>query len=110
MQKNRIAQLEQMYNENPEDIFVRYALALEYASSGKKNIAIDNLKAILDIDKKYLAAYYQLGKIYESIGKIRDAGEVYAQGVQIALEKGDKRTMSELKAAFEGVSGIEDAF
>ena len=104
MQKNRIEQLEQMLKEESGDNFVRYALALEYGSSGQITKAVDYLKAVLNSDKNYLAAYYQLGKMHEILGELPEASEIYLLGMSIAKLKGSHRTFTELNAAFQGIT------
>lgn len=108
MIKNRIEQLEQMLLEESGDNFVRYALALEYGSSGQHAKAVEYLKAVLNSDKNYLAAYYQLGKMHEVMGDWEKAAEIYSLGMEIAKTQGNQRTFSELKAAFQGFAGNED--
>ena len=100
MAAERIARLEQFIKEDPADPFNYYALALEY-------LHIDKLKAqaifieILATHKGYLPVYYQLGKLYEDLGDLDKAIESYRQGVTIALQQNDLKTLRELQAALQ---------
>lgn len=97
---DRIQQIRKMLEENPDDSFLQYAAALEMQKGGELDTAVKLMEDLLAKDSSYLAAYYQLGKLYESIGEHENAGEVYKQGQQLAKEKGDNKALSELNEAF----------
>jgi tetratricopeptide (TPR) repeat protein len=95
----RVELLQQMLKENPSDPFLNYAQALEQIKEGKADEAEKVLKKILTADESYLAAYYQLGKLYEQKQNMEDAISVYKKGIEKAMEKKDMRTLGELEEA-----------
>ena len=95
----RIEQLKEFLKEDPTDSFLIYALSLEYAKENRKDLAIESLLSLLEIDKNYLAVYYQLGKLYESITEIEKASKYFDEGMLIAKIQGNNKTYSELKEA-----------
>lgn len=103
----RIELLLQMLKENPEDVFLNYAYALEQIKEGKQVEAEALLKKVLTIDESYLAAYYQLGKIYEQNQNSSDAISIYKKGIEKALVKKDMKTLGELEEALM-IIGDED--
>lgn len=96
---SRLEQLQQMLLQEPNDEFLQYAIAMEYFSDGDTQKAVDGLQKILAQNKNYLAAYYQLGKCYEGQDKIAEAKKIYEQGVVIAKEQNQMKTLNELKEA-----------
>jgi len=90
-----------MLKDQPDDAFLSYALALEYATQGNKDEAIKYLEALRTEKPDYLATYYQLGKQYEAKGKEEKAIEIYREGSQLAQKKGDQKTDEELQDAID---------
>lgn len=100
---SRIEQLKQMLKAEPNDLFLNYALALELVKQENFSEAISTFQFIIEKDKNYLAAYYQLGKAYEEIADTEKAKETYTSGIAIAQEQKNMKTLSELKSALMNV-------
>lgn len=95
----RAAQLLEMLNDEPHDPFLNYALALEYAKEEDLVKATEIIETLLQRDKTYLGAYYQLGKLYELQNLAEKAIAVYREGIGIAKAQNNKKTMGELNEA-----------
>jgi len=95
----RLEQLQQMLLQEPTDEFLQYAIAMEYKSAGDLQRAIDGFEKILNKNKNYLAAYYQLGKCYEAQNKITEAKTTYEKGIGIAHAQNKTKTLNELREA-----------
>lgn len=100
----RINALLQFIEEDPQDIFSRYALALEYVNSGEKKLALQHLEELATAFPDYLATYYQLGKLLEGEGRNLEAIDVYAKGITVAKSQGNKQTLNELTSAKDEIS------
>ena len=107
MQKNRKQQLLEFLESEPNDTFLKYALALEYIKEKNYEQAETLLNEVLTLDETYLAAYYQLGKINEKEQNNEKAIEIYAEGMKQAQIKGDKHTYEELRFA---AADLDDSF
>ena len=92
-----------MLEKEPEDSFLNYALALEYAKINKLELAISTLATILQKDKNYLGAYYQLGKLYEQNNQKEQAIHTYKSGIAIAQQQSNSKALAELKEALSVV-------
>jgi tetratricopeptide (TPR) repeat protein len=99
MANDRIVLIKQMLDKNPEDSFLRYAVALEFKKNGDVEKSIDYLEDLIKRDPQYLASYYQLGKIFEEQGKAHKAITFYRQGKLIAAKVNDRKTLGELDEA-----------
>lgn len=102
---DRIARLQQFLAANPNDAFVRHALALEYVKKGDDAEAQRLFESVLAADENYVGSYYHLAKLLERNDKITDAAAVYAKGMQKAEEAGDQQAYNELRSAYEELTG-----
>jgi hypothetical protein len=49
--------------------------------------------------------HYQLGQLYQKLGKPHDAEKTFRTGITVAAKANDEHTRSELEAALEGLLG-----
>ena len=96
---SKIAELIEFLKDDPNDNFIRYALALEYT----KIEEYENAKSIFDILVKeaphYLPTYYQYGNLLAEIGQPGLAEEIYKKGIEIADSQLKIKTKQELQQA-----------
>lgn len=97
----RLSQLEELLREDPNDPFLKYGIALEYAKLGNINEAILRIENLLSEKPDYLGAYYQLGQYYEAVKNFDSAKKIYAKGMLLAKEKKNMKTLNELREALE---------
>src|ERR1041385_9101670 len=100
---NRIEILKGFLNDNANDSFSRYALALEYSKLGQNDDALREFKTVLHNDQAYVATYYQLGQLYQQVGQKHEAEKTFRTGITVAAKAGDEHTRSELEAALEAL-------
>lgn len=96
---SRLQYIQEMLEKEPDDSFLQYALALEYAKLNDIANAIELLEQLIIKDPTYLGTYYQLGKYYEQVGKPQLAEETYQKGVTIAKAQNNRKTLGELNEA-----------
>jgi tetratricopeptide (TPR) repeat protein len=101
MASNRLQGLLAMLAQNPSDSFARYGVAMEYASAGELEKAVEEFRVLLAANPNYPAAYYHAGRALERLGRTEEAREVYRKGVEITTHLGDLHTRSELEAALD---------
>lgn len=97
----RIDQIKELLNNEPQDSFLNYALALEYAKENELKKAIDIIERIIERDENYLASYYQLAKFYEENTETEKARDAYAKGITIAKLQRNFKTLNELNEAVQ---------
>jgi Tfp pilus assembly protein PilF len=100
---NRIEILKGFLDQNANDSFSRYALALEYMKLGQNDDAVREFETVNTNDPDYLATYFQLGQLYQKLGRIHDAEKMFRTGITVAARSGDEHTRSELEAALEAL-------
>jgi len=97
--QTRLQKLQQMLVQEPDDVFLYYAIAIEYFSINDFDKALGCLKDILEKNPDYLAAYYQTGKCYEELKQFEEAKSIYQKGVELAIKQQKTKTLNELREA-----------
>jgi Tfp pilus assembly protein PilF len=98
---SRLETLKSIVEKDPEDTFSRYALGLEYVSASMPELARITFEELISSQPDYLAAYYQLGKLYELIGENLLAAGTYETGINVAIKQNDGHTKEELEQALD---------
>jgi len=101
MSNTRLQKLLEFISEQPDDLFLKYALAMEYLGINEIVKAKEYFEEVLKVDKNHVAAYYQLGKIFERMGNNPEAIAIYEKGMEAAKIKNDSRSMREIKTALD---------
>jgi tetratricopeptide (TPR) repeat protein len=101
MANDRLEILKNLVAQNPGDSFARYGLAMAYAGSGDYAEAVEEYRGLIEVNPKYVAAYYHCGQALEKLGKLDEARQVYRRGIQVSTEAGDQHTRSELEAVLD---------
>ncbi|MCY7410845.1 MAG: tetratricopeptide repeat protein [Chitinophagales bacterium] len=81
MGANRIDQLNNFLEQNPNDSFVLYALATEYVNMGDDETALSFYQKILSGNPNYTGTYYHLGKLYQRRNEKQKAEETFNDGL-----------------------------
>lgn len=99
MKNSRIDNLIGMLKEEPEDVFLNYALAVEFVGEGKYEEAEKQFLKTNKLDADYLPCYYQLGQVAEKLNKEKEALKYYYKGVDIAKKQNNNKALNELNEA-----------
>ncbi len=103
---DRLSQMLRFLEQDPNDSFARYAVALEYASRKQPEQAIATLVELRQRDPEYVALYYQLGGLYALAERLEDAEETYRTGITVAIGQNDRHTAAELEAALDELDAL----
>ncbi len=106
MEKSRLETLEDLLAADPNDSFVRYGIAQEWAKRGDFERARACFEDLRGRDPGYVATYYHLGKTYERLNRPDDARRTYREGMTVAAAKGDGHARSELGDALDLLEGV----
>lgn len=98
---SRIDSIRELLKKDPEDVFLNYALAMEYMSAEQTDEAIEKLEWIRKKQADYLPLYYQLAQLYAENGAGDKSEQIYLEGIEVAEAAGDRKTASELRSALE---------
>ena len=91
-----IANLEKLVGTPRDGALLRFSLGNEYLKAGDREKAVEQLRAAVQKDPGYSAAWKLLGRALDESGRMPDALEAYRQGITVAERKGDKQAAKEM--------------
>ena len=103
---DRLKTLMQYHKEDPDDSFIRFAIASEYVKQGDDESARSWFEALCDRDPDYVGTYFHLGKLYERLGEKQTALKTYKTGAEVASKISDFHARSELQSALLEAEGM----
>lgn len=100
----RLAMLEQMAASGQADSFALYALGMEYRKEGRREDALATFAKLRDKDAAYLPVYLMAGQCAVETENAELARTWLEQGVLLAQQKGDTKTLGELQSALAEIA------
>lgn len=97
----RIERIIEFLKQQPNDNFLRHALALEYMKLEELGKARELFEAILTESPDYIGSYYHLAKSLVQMQEVEKAIEWYEKGMAAAKLAKDDHAYRELQAAYE---------
>ena len=107
MESSRLDKLLEFLQNEPEDAFLKYALATEYLRLNQTDKALQYYESLIDHHPDYVGTYYHLGKLYEALNRKSDALNTYQKGMETAKAQRDNHAFSELQAVYREATGWE---
>ena len=107
MNGNRLQKLLEFYKNEPNDPFLKYALATEYLSTNDVETALHYFEDLKINHEEYVGTYYHLGKLYEKLDRKDEAVSTYQKGMQVARAARDNHAYSELQTVYNSAIGID---
>ena len=100
MSEERIALLRKFIEEEPENPFNQYALAMELYEKIPEEAC--RILANLSQDKpNYLPTYFKLAHLYWDFEEWDKAQSIFERGIILASKQDDQKALRELKSAFQ---------
>lgn len=93
---DRIDQLLAMLRRGQDSALLRFSLGSEYLNQERFEAAAEHLRAAVQQDAGYSAAWKLLGRALLSLGRTEDARAVYASGITVANANGDIQAAREM--------------
>ena len=107
MNSERLKQLFNFLEKDPEDSFTIYAIALEYLKENPGK-AREYLDILLEKHPDYLPTYYQAGLVYKSMDNNEKAIAIFEKGIALAQKTNNHMTKRELQNALNELLFEED--
>jgi hypothetical protein len=105
---SRRERIEAMLREEPGDVFLRYALAMELSKEGQQQESLDALTQLTLGNPPYVPAYFQAARQLVEASQIDAARKWLRDGIEEARRQGDFHAageMSELLSELGGLGG-----
>lgn len=95
---DRLQQLLQFHEQDPQDAFCAYGIAMELRKQGRDEEALDWFEKTLAADPHHAYACYQMARLLADGGKLTEARAAVERGLEAARAGGDAHATSELEA------------
>jgi predicted Zn-dependent protease len=95
---DRIAALNEILTQNPNDAFARYGLAMEYSNQGDLDRALTEFTILLKATPDYTAGYFMAAQALARADRVADAKKMLADGIASARRTGNLHAQSEMEA------------
>lgn len=100
---NRKEQVLQMLEEDPKDVFLHYALGMEFLGEMKYQEALEKFQYCIELDETYVGAYYQLAVIFTELDIVDVAKKYIEKGMYFATQKNDRKAVGELRQLLDNL-------
>ncbi|TZF84692.1 tetratricopeptide repeat protein [Pedobacter sp. BS3] len=107
MQRNRLQKLLEFLESEPDDPFLKYALATEYLRLNETGQALAYYEDLVNKHHDYVGTYYHLGKLYEALNRKDDAIKTYREGMTVARAAHDNHAYAELQSVYNAAMGLD---
>jgi tetratricopeptide (TPR) repeat protein len=101
---NRVEMLTQILDQNPNDAFARYGLAMEHAKTGEVETAMQEFKKLLDVHPDYAAGYFMAAQTLAKAGRNDEAKTHLQNGIAAAARTGNAHAKGEMEAMLDELS------
>ena len=95
--------LQDMLEESPNDIFLNYALAMEYKGLSQFNKTIEQFNKVLLLDENHVPTLYQLGVLLSDSNENDKAILILEKGLEIAKQQKDHKTANEFRTLIDEI-------
>lgn len=95
---DRITTLTEILNQNPNDAFARYGLAMEFSKAGEIDRAVEEFGKLLTAHPDYTAGYFMCAQTLARAERVDEARKMLADGILSAKRTGNAHAQSEMEA------------
>ncbi len=94
---SRRQRIEQMLAEDPNDVFLRYSLALELAKEGDREGCLQRLEALQQDTPPYVPAFFMAAQQLSQAQRFGEARAALRAGIEQAESQGDAHAAGEMR-------------
>jgi tetratricopeptide (TPR) repeat protein len=102
---DRIASLQEILEQSPNDAFARYGLALEYSNSGNTERALEEFGKLLAAHPDYTAGFFMCAQTLAKADRVEDAKKMLVEGIASARKTGNGHALSEMQGMLDELGG-----
>jgi len=92
----RREQLQALLRDEPDDVFLNYALAKSFVEEGRVDDALAQFRRTLELDPDHVASYFQMAQVLAAEGNTDEARSVVSRGIDVARKVGDAHAEMEM--------------
>ena len=95
---DRIAMLNDILTQNPNDTFARYGLAMEYAKQGDLDRSLAEFSILLKSNPDYTPGYFMAAQTLARAERVAEAKAMLTDGIASARRTGNLHAEGEMEA------------
>jgi tetratricopeptide (TPR) repeat protein len=103
--ESRVAALQEILKENPNDAFARYALGLEYSGAGETEAALAEFAKLVEVHPDYTNGYFMSAQALARVERIDEARVMLRKGIESARRTNNRHALSEMEAILDELEG-----
>jgi len=101
--EGRVAALKQILDAKPDDAFARYALGLEYSSSGDTDAALAEFQRLLAAHPDYTNGYFMAAQTLVRADRADEARLMLQQGIDCARRTRNQHALAEMEGLLDEI-------
>ena len=98
---DRLAMLNEILSQNPDDAFARYGLAMEHSKAGEVERALEEFAKLLSAHPDYTAGYFMAAQTLVTANRVDEAKKMLVDGISSARRTGNTHAQSEMTAMLD---------
>lgn len=98
---DRMATLQGILTQNPNDTFARYGLAMEYLNRGDTRTALAEFSKLLETNPDYAPGYQMAAQTLMKAGRDGEARKMLQDGIACATRTQNQHARSEMEAMLD---------
>lgn len=102
-QASRLEQLREMVQQEPDDDFARYGLALELRKEGQTQQALAEFEELRRRHPDYVPGYFMAAQMLADEEREDEARSWLAEGIEAAKRTGDDHALEEMQEFMESI-------
>jgi thioredoxin-like negative regulator of GroEL len=96
MSGSRREKIEALLRDDPDDVFLRYSLALELLGGDEWPTGLDMLEALSRVAPPYVPAFHMAARHLVQRGRTEDARRALREGIEAARGQGESHAAGEM--------------
>ncbi len=100
---SRIEQLQEMLEQEPDDAFLRYALAMEYDSMGDSEQSLLIYRELMEQQPAHVDSFFRVAQIQVRLGETNEARTTLREGIELAREQQLHHTAAEMSELLQAI-------
>ncbi len=103
---SRREKLEALLADDPNDIFLRYGLAMELDKEGDSNGSLARLAELQRNDPPYVPAFFMAAQQQVRLGQVNAARATLRSGIEQARNQGDSHAAGEMSELLTSLGNV----
>jgi predicted Zn-dependent protease len=100
----RITLLTQILDQNPNDAFARYGLAMAHLSGGSTDNALAEFTKLIELNPDYVPAYQMSAQTLVKLGRTEDALDRLHHGIAAANRTRNQHALAEMEGLRDSIA------